>query len=228
MHGVERLDQRQIEHRQVDRRLVADIAVIVPGVVRGQHHVARTEGDVLAVDAGEVALAGQAEADRARRMLVRRHHLVRIVEAIGGVHRAHGRAPRRQARIDQDQRAPLGIVHLHQFGGAVEDRLDVGLVTPEMRHRLLRAHQLLDLVVRHVGRRRPEREHALLGDIAVEAFQSGFAVREAADCGGGALLHGHADRSRRIGEKSRYLKAITGGVPIKGRRAALHMRAMPA
>ena len=92
MDGVERFDQRQIEHRKIERLLVADGAVIVPGVVRRQHHVARPEDDVLAVDAGEIARALEPEANRARRMLVRRHDLVGIVEPIGRVHRAHGRA----------------------------------------------------------------------------------------------------------------------------------------
>ena len=123
--GVERLDQRQIEHRKIERLLVADGAVVVPGVVRREHHVAGAEDDVLAVDAGEIACALQAEADRARRMLVRRHDLVGIIEPVGGVHRAHGRAARRQAGIDQDQRAALGVIHRDQFDGAVEDWFDL-------------------------------------------------------------------------------------------------------
>ena len=120
-----------------------------------KHHVARPEGDVLAADAGEIALAGQAEPDGIGRVPVRRHHLVGIVEPVCRVHGAHGGAPRRQARIDQNERAALGIVHRHQLGRPKQDRLDVVLVAPHMRHGLLRAHQLLDLVVRHIGRASP-------------------------------------------------------------------------
>jgi len=43
----------------------------VPGVDRREHHVARTEGDVLAADAGEIAFAGQAEANGVGRVPVR-------------------------------------------------------------------------------------------------------------------------------------------------------------
>ena len=188
MDRVERLDQRQVEHREIDRGLVPDIAVIVPGVVRRQHHVAGAEGDVLAVDAGEIALAGQPEADRARRMLVRRHHLVRIVQPIGGVHGRDGRALRREARIDQDQRAALGVVHRDQLGGAMEDRFDIVLVVPQIGHRALRAHQLLDLVMRDVGRRRPERKHLLGRDVLVQRLQRGIAIGQA--CGRAFGRHG--------------------------------------
>ena len=170
------LDQRQVEHREVDRRLVADRAVIVPGVVRGQHHVARTEDDVLAVDAGEIALAGQAEADGARRVAVRRHDLVRIVQPVGRVHRGDGGALRREARIDQDQRAALRIVHGDELGGALQDRLDVVRVVPDEGHRLGGPHELLDLVVLDIRRRRPERKHVLGVEVVVERLQRDFAI----------------------------------------------------
>ena len=52
--GIQRLDQRQVQDRQVDRRLVALVAMIVPGIVRSQHHVAGSEDDVLALNTGEV------------------------------------------------------------------------------------------------------------------------------------------------------------------------------
>src|SRR5215831_8709276 len=61
--GVERLDQRQVEHGEIDCRLVADVAVVVPSVDRREHHVAGTEGDVLTADAGKIAFTGQAEAN---------------------------------------------------------------------------------------------------------------------------------------------------------------------
>src|SRR6202034_2018775 len=66
--GVESLDERQIKDGEVNGGLVADGAVVVPGVDRGQHHVPGPEGYVLAFDAGEIALASEAEADRVRRM----------------------------------------------------------------------------------------------------------------------------------------------------------------
>ena len=97
---IERLDQRQVEHGEIDRRLVPDVAMVVPSIERGEHHVARAEGDVLAFDVREITLAGEAEADRVRGMAVRRHHLVRVIEPVGRVHRAHGRTPRREPGID--------------------------------------------------------------------------------------------------------------------------------
>lgn len=112
---VERLDEWQIEYGKIDRRLVSHVAVVVPGVDRGEHHVAGPEGDVLATDTGEIAFSGQAEPDGVGGVPVRRHHLVGVIEPVGGVHRAHGRAPRGEPRIDQDERAALGIVHRHQF-----------------------------------------------------------------------------------------------------------------
>ena len=182
--GVEGLDQREVEHRQIERLLAADGAVIVPGVVRGQHHVAGSEHDVLAVDAGEIALALQAEADRARRMLVRRHDLVGVVQAIGRVHGRHGGALRRQARIDEDQRAALGIVHRYQFDRLVQDWFDVFRAAPDIRDGLLAAHQLLDLVVGDVARLRPEGKHAFRGNIVVKRLQRGIAIGQAVDvCG---------------------------------------------
>ena len=66
IHGVQGLDQRQVEDAEIDRGIVALVAVIVPGVMGRQHHVAGPEGDVLALDAGEVHGAGEAEADRIR------------------------------------------------------------------------------------------------------------------------------------------------------------------
>ena len=108
IHGVQGLDQWQIENAEIDRRIVALVAVVVPGVVRRQHHVAGAEGDVLALDPGEVELAGEAEADGVRRMPVRRHDLVGIVEP-KAVYMVDDRgALGRQARIDQDQRTALG------------------------------------------------------------------------------------------------------------------------
>src|SRR5215469_12252660 len=70
-------------------------------------------------------------------------------------------------------------VHRDQFGGPKQDRLDIVLVAPPMRHGLLRAHQLLDLIMGDVGRSRPEGEHALCGNIAVERFERCLAVGKA-------------------------------------------------
>ena len=158
--GVEGLDQREVEDRKIKRLLAADGMVIMPGVVRRQHHVARTEHDVLAVDAGKVALALQAEADRARRVLVRRHYFVGIVQPIRRVHGRHGRPFGSQPRIDQNERAALGIVHRYQFDRLVQDWFDILLAAPDVRNGLLAAHQLLDLVVGDVARLGPEGKHA--------------------------------------------------------------------
>ncbi len=109
-------------------------------------------------------------------MPVRRHHLVRVVQAVRGVHGADRRPPRRQAGIDQDQRPPLGVVHVDQLGGALQDRRDVLVVAPQEGQGLLRAHQLLDLVMGDVDRAGPEREHVLVEDVVVERLQGGIAI----------------------------------------------------
>jgi hypothetical protein len=179
--GVERLDQRQVEDREVERLLVPDGPVVVPDIVRRQHHVAGAEHDVLPVDAGEVALALEPEADRARRMLVRRHDLVGVVEAVGGVHGADRGAARRQARIHQDQRAALAIVHRHQLDRAVEDRLDILGAAPQIRNGFRRRQELLDLVMLHVRRGRPERKHVLGGNVVIERLERDIAVRQSVD-----------------------------------------------
>ena len=43
--GVEDVDERHVEHAEIDRGVVGPVAVIVPGVVRRQHQIARPEGD---------------------------------------------------------------------------------------------------------------------------------------------------------------------------------------
>ncbi len=179
MDGVEGLDQREVEHREIERTLVADGSVVVPSVIRGEDHVARPEHDVLAVDAGEVALALEPEADGARRVLVRRHDLVGVVEAIGGVHRAHGRALGCETGIDEDERAALGVFHRDQFYRLVQNWFDVLGAAPQVRHGPRGRHQLLDLVVGDIRRGRPEREHVLRGDVAIQGFQGGVPIGEA-------------------------------------------------
>jgi len=106
--------------------------VVVPGVDRREHHVARTEGDVLAADAGKIAFAGQAEANGIGRVSVRRHYLVCVIEPVRGVHRAHRRAPWRQTGVDQNERTAFRVVHRDQFGGPKQDRLDIVFVAPAM------------------------------------------------------------------------------------------------
>ena len=168
MQGVEDLHQRQVEHGEVDRRLVALVAVIVPGVVGRQHHVAGAEDDVLALHAGEVHRAREAEADGVGRVPVRRHHLVGVVEAVGGVHGGDRGARGREAGIDQDQRAALGIGHRDQRRRTPQQGLDLALVAPEVGQRAPAAHELPDLVVRDLGGGRPEGKHVAAVDIVVE------------------------------------------------------------
>ena len=189
MNGIERFDQREIEHRKIEGLLVADGAVVVPGVVRGEHHVARPEDDVLAIDAGEISRALEAEANRARRMLVRRHDLVGIVEPIGRVHRAHGRALGREARIDENERTPLRVVHRDQFNRLVQNWFDVLRAPPQEWHGARGRHQLLDLVIGDVRRRGPERKHVLRSDVAIERLQRGIPIGKTMDvafCGHGS------------------------------------------
>ena len=134
---VECLDQGQVQDTQVDRRFVALVAVIMPGVVRRQHHVAGAECDVFAFDAGEVHGAGQAEPDGVRRMTMRRHDLIGIVQPVGRVHGRDRGAAWRQARVDQDQRTALRRLCRDQFGRAVEQRFDLIFVAPDVRDRFL-------------------------------------------------------------------------------------------
>jgi hypothetical protein len=56
---IQGLDQRQIENAQVDGRLLALVAVVVPGIVRREHEIAGPEDDVLALDAREVHRTGE-------------------------------------------------------------------------------------------------------------------------------------------------------------------------
>ncbi len=115
IHGVQGLDQRQIENAQVDGGLLALVAVVMPGVVRRQHEISGPEDDVLALDAREVHRAGEPQTDGIRRMAVRRHDFDRIVDAVGDVQRRGGGALRREARIHQDQRAPFRGLGLDQL-----------------------------------------------------------------------------------------------------------------
>ena len=120
-------------------------------------------------------------------MPVRRHDLVGVVEPVGRVHGVDGGAPRREARVDQDQGPTLAVVHGDELGGPIEDRFDVGVVGPQVRDRLLASHQLLDLVMRDVCRSRPEREHVAGVKVVVQRLQGRVAVAAVvADGGNGA------------------------------------------
>src|SRR5262249_18847956 len=90
------------------------------------------------------------------------------------------------------ERATLAVVHRHQLDRAIEDRLDILDAAPEIRDRLRGREQLLHLVMRDVGRRRPERKHVLGKDVVVERLQGGFAVRE--------LVNIHSDLPRHENE----------------------------
>ena len=188
---VQVLEQRQVEDREVHRRRSADVAVVVPGVVRREHEVARPEDHVLALDAGEVLLSGEPEADRARRVPVRRHDLVGIVEAIRGVHRGHRRAPRREPGVHQDERAALRLDRGDELGGFREQRLDDLGVRPQERYRLRRrAHQALHFIVSGPGACGPERKHVLARDVLVQRFERCGAVgNRVGNCGGCGGAH---------------------------------------
>ena len=69
--GVQHLAQRQVEDADIDREIVAVVAVVVPCLARCQHQVARAEGDILALDASKVALPGEPDANCVDRMPVR-------------------------------------------------------------------------------------------------------------------------------------------------------------
>ena len=78
-----------VRHRSVKPTLVCQLANksyysrCPPGVVRRQDHVSRTENDVFAFNAGEIATAQKPETAGARRVLVRGHDFVDPVETVG-------------------------------------------------------------------------------------------------------------------------------------------------
>ena len=173
--GVENFGQRQVEDADIDREIVAPVAVVVPRIGRRQHEVARAEDDVLALHAGEVALPGEPDPDRVYRVPVRRHDLARIVEPVGGIERRHRRPHRGEAGIDQDHRPALRIVHRDKFGRLVKNRLYL-VVFPYKWTRLPGLQDLRVLVVLGIAADRPVGRHVMRIEPPVERIEARVAV----------------------------------------------------
>ena len=129
---VQRVDQRHVEHAEVDGRLLRTVAVVVPGVTRRQNQVAGTERNVFAVDAGEIGSARQAKPDRIRRMPVRRHHLVGHVDAVSREQIRGCRDVWAQRRIDHDDGAPLRQLHRNELRRFEQARMNIPIL-PDVR-----------------------------------------------------------------------------------------------
>jgi hypothetical protein len=81
---------------------------------------------------------------------------------------------RREARVDQHERAAVAVAGGDQFRRAMEQALDVVLVAPAERHGLRPVHQLPDVVVLDVRRLRPERKHVARRDLGIHVAQRRF------------------------------------------------------
>ena len=173
---VERFRKRQIEDAHVDGEFVAVIAVIVPGVRRREHHVARTESDGFAFNAREIPAARQADPHGVDRMAMRRHDFAGVVQAIGRVKRGHRGANRRQARIDQDDRAAFRVVHRDQLRRVAQQRFDVGVFPCERRRAAPLQNLPVLVVVFRVVANRPVGRHVERVEPVVERREPSIAV----------------------------------------------------
>ena len=150
--GGEGLHDADVEAVHPYHRLVAGIAVVMPGPRRRDDEITRPHRGALAVDRGVGARALDDEAQRRLRMAVARRDLGWQDELQPGVQALRDARLAAHPRVLEDQHAPhrlLGadqLASLHQVGPCVA-------VLPERR--LARRHRLVrDEVVQHFPERR--------------------------------------------------------------------------
>ena len=167
---LEEVDGRHVQHVEPHHRFLRGVAVVVDGPVRRQHEVARRHDGLLAVDLGVGALAVEDEADRRRRVAMRRRDLARQDELQAGVERLRDARLAAQQRILQHQHAARRLL-----GG--DDGAGLGNVGPHVlvvpdRRRADRLRLFRNDVLQH----HPERRHVELGDAVVIGLAGGLAV----------------------------------------------------
>ena len=126
--------ERRIEPVEPHHRGGSEVAVIVPGPARRHHEIPGRIVVALAVDRGIGALAFHDEAQRVRRVPVRRRDLARQDRLQAGEQRRRDEGRSRQCRVLQHEHAPLGFARGDQLGAAHQERPDVG-PAPDRRHR---------------------------------------------------------------------------------------------
>ena len=119
-HRLEQMGERHVEPVEPIGRLVAVMAVAVPAPAGRQHHVAALHRRLLAVDHRVRALAVDDDAERVRRMPVRRRVLAGQNHLVGADQRAGCLEVGARRRIAHHQVAPLRERHIDQAPGGVE------------------------------------------------------------------------------------------------------------
>ena len=130
---AEEARERRVEPVEPDHRRGAEVAVVVPGPGRRHHEVAGLHRQLLAGDRRVGALALDDEAQRARRVAVRRRDLARHDDLQSGEQRIADEGGAAQGRIFQAQHAALGLLLGDEVAGAHELRPHLG-VAPVRRH----------------------------------------------------------------------------------------------
>ena len=130
---AEEARERRVEPVEPDHRPRAVVAVIVPGPGRRHHEVAGLHRQLLARNRRISALALDDEAERTRRMAVRRRDLARHDDLQSGEQRIADESGAAQRRIFQAQHAALGFLLGDQVAGADELRPHLG-IAPMRRH----------------------------------------------------------------------------------------------
>ncbi len=119
---AEEARERRVEAVEPDHRRGAEIAVVVPGPGRRHHEVAGLHRQLLAGDRRVGALALDDEAQRARRVAVRRRDLARHDDLQPGEQRIADEGGAAQARILQAQHAARRLLLGDEVAGAQELR----------------------------------------------------------------------------------------------------------
>ena len=155
--GIEETHDGNVQTVEPYHRLVAQVAMVVPGPGRRDDEVAAAHRRAFAIDRGVGTLAVQHQTQRGLRVAMGRRHFARHDELQAGIQRLRDAGLAAQRGIFQDEHAALSLGRAYQRAGLHHTVAHVG-VLPQVRDR------------RRFGRVRHQRaQHFPQGRHAVDA-----------------------------------------------------------